>query len=181
MVPLLSLGIPGSGTSAILLGALLLYDITPGPNLLKQHDELIWVIIATAGIANLVLLFTNLFMARLFIQAHAISRQVLTSCLLALAFIAGYSVHASNFSLLLIFFLGIFGYLLQKHHYPLVPLLLGFVLGELLENNLRRALSISAGDLQFLFNSPTSKILWLLSLVVFMLPLAQRLMRGWHK
>lgn len=181
MVPLLSLGIPGSGTSAILLGALLLYNITPGPNLLKQHDELIWVIIATAAIANLMLLAINLFLARFFIWAHTLSRQVLTSCLLVLAFIAGYSVHASSFSLLLTFLLGLFGYLLQKLHYPLIPLLLGFVLGELMENNLRRALSISAGDLQILFDSPTCKTLWSLSLIFFLFPLIHRILGGRRK
>lgn len=175
MVPLLSLGIPGSRTSAILLGALLLYNITPGPNLLKQHDELIWIIVAAAGIANLILLLINLFLARFIIKAHTISKQVLTSCLLVLAFISAYSVHASSFSLLLVVILGLFGYLLQKYHYPLNPLLLGFVLGELLESNLRRALSISAGDLQILFASPTCKTLWLLSLLFFLLPLIQRL------
>lgn len=97
MIPLLSLGIPGSGTSAILLGALLLYNITPGPNLLKQHDQLIWIIIATAAIANLLLLAINLFLAGFFIKAHAIPRQILVSCFLVLAFISGFSVHASNF------------------------------------------------------------------------------------
>lgn len=178
MVPLLSLGIPGSGTSAILLGTLLLYNITPGPSLLKQHDELIWVIVATAAVANLLLLLLNLMLTRFFVMAHGISRQILTSCLLVLAFIAGFSVHASSFSLLLIFLLGLFGYLLQKFQYPLIPLLLGFVLGELLENNLRRALSISAGDLEVLFESPTCKILWLLSLILFIAPLVLRVWRG---
>lgn len=181
MVPLLSLGIPGSGTSAILLGILLLYNITPGPNLLRQHDELIWVIVATVGIANLSLLVINLILSRLFVKACTISRQVLTSCLLVLAFISGYSVHGSDFSLFLIFLLGLFGYLLQRYRYPLIPLLLGFVLGELMENNLRRALSISAGDLGILFDSPTCKILWLMSLAIILGSLSLRFLRSGRK
>lgn len=178
MVPLLTLGIPGSGTSAILLGALLLYNITPGPTLLKQHNELIWTIIAAGGIGNLVLLILNLSLPRLLIKVHQIPRQITLSFLLTLAFISSFSVTSSHFSLFLMVILGLFGYLLQKHHYPLVPLLLGFVLGELMENNLRRALSISAGEIQILFASPICKAFWLLSLIVILLPLLLRYRKG---
>lgn len=175
MLPLLSLGIPGSGTSAILLGALLLYNVTPGPQLLSQQSELIWVIIATVAIANLLLLIINLSMSRLIVSMYRIPRQVLAPLLLVLTFVACFAVNSSSFSLLLVVLIGLFSYFLKKFNYPQIPLLLGFVLGELLENNLRRALSISAGDFSILFASPTAITLWVLSIAMILVPVVQRL------
>ncbi|SEA77287.1 putative tricarboxylic transport membrane protein [Desulfuromusa kysingii] len=169
VAPLLALGIPGSGTGAILLGALLLYNITPGPNLMNQQTELVWGLIVAAAIGNLILLIFNLPLIDLFAKLNAIPSLLLTSCLLVLAFISCFSTQSSSISLLLMILVGLFGYLLQKWHYPLVPLLLGFVLGDLMENNLRRALAISGGDFQILFSSAVSKTFWLLSVLVILL------------
>ncbi len=178
VLPLLALGIPGSGTGAILLGALLLYNITPGPSLFNQQTELVWGLIIAALIGNLILLILNIPLLRLFTRVHLIPTQVLTSALLTLAFVSGFAVHGSQFSLLLLALLGLFGYLLQKRGYPLVPLLLGFVLGELMENNLRRALAISGGDIGILFISPSSKIFWFLSLLAILFPMLWQRWKG---
>lgn len=175
MLPLLCLGIPGSGTNAILLGALLLYNVTPGPHLLEQNSSLIWVIIVTVAAANLLLLPMNLLLSRLLVQTCRIPKPLLASGLLVLTFIAVFSVHSSSFSLLLAVLIGLFGYLLQRYNYPHIPLLLGFVLGELLENNLRRALSMSGGDPSILIASPTAIALWLLCLLMITVPVVQRL------
>lgn len=174
VAPLLALGIPGSGTGAILLGALLLYNITPGPNLFNQQIQLVWGLVVAALIGNVILLILNIPLIELFIKLHAIPRHVLTSALLVLAFISCFSVHSSSMSLLVMVMVGLISYLLQKWHYPLVPLLLGFVLGELMENNLRRALAISGGNQQILFSSPISKTLWLMSFLVILLPFIWR-------
>lgn len=171
MVPMLALGIPGSGTTAILLGALLLHNITPGPGLFIQHADLAWAIAASMFIGNLFLLVLNLPFQRFFHNVQNIPAWIFAPCLIVLAFIGVFSVNNSPLSLFIMVLLGLFAFMLQKWHYPLVPLLLGFVLGELMENNLRRALAISGGDLHILYASPISKVLWILAFFVVLLPL----------
>lgn len=177
MVPMLALGIPGSGTTAILLGALLLHNITPGPGLFNQHADLVWGIAASMFLGNLFLLVLNLPFQKFFLRVQDAPNWIIAPCLLVLAFIGVFSVNESSLSLFLMVVFGLFAYLLRKWHYPLVPLLLGFVLGELMENNLRRALAISGGDLQILYFSPISKVLWTLTLFVVLLPLILRRFR----
>lgn len=177
MVPMLALGIPGSGTTAILLGALLLHNITPGPALFNQHADLVWGIAASMLLGNLFLLVLNLPFQNFFYSTQDVPNWIFAPCLLVLAFIGVFSINESSFSLFLMVAFGLFAYLLQKWHYPLVPLLLGFVLGELMENNLRRALAISGGDLNILYTSSASKVLWGLTLFVVLLPLILRRFR----
>lgn len=175
MVPLLALGVPGGGAGAILLGALLLYNITPGPGLFFQSSNIVWGVILASLISHCLLLIINIRFIRFFSWVNTIPAYILISCLPVLAFIGVYSLHASHFSILLMIIIGFFGYLLQSWRYPPVPLLLGFVLGNLLEDSLRRALAISGGDAAVLFAGPTTKVFWLLSLLVIVLPLARRL------
>ncbi|MGW8313158.1 MAG: tripartite tricarboxylate transporter permease [Desulfuromonadales bacterium] len=178
MVPLLALGIPGSGTSAILLGALLLYNITPGPDLFYHSSNIVWGLILASVVSNFILLIINTQFIQLFAWANTIPTYILTSSLMVLAFVGVYSLHASHLSILLMVVIGLFGYVLQSWRYPMVPLLLGFVLGKLMEDSLRRALAISGGDAAILFDSPTSRVFWLLSLLVFVLPLFWRWRKG---
>jgi putative tricarboxylic transport membrane protein len=170
MVPLLALGIPGSGTAAILLGALLLHNITPGPGLFTRHADLVWALAMSMCFCNLLLL-AIWPLVRLFRHIQQVPDWILAPVLTVLAFVGVFSVNKSAFSLLIMLFLGLLAYLLDRWHYPLVPLLLGFVLGDLMENYLRRALSISGGDLQILYASNLAKICWGLSLLVVVLPL----------
>ncbi|WP_029912837.1 tripartite tricarboxylate transporter permease [Pelobacter seleniigenes] len=171
MVPLLALGIPGSGTAAILLGALLLHNITPGPGLFTQHADLIWALVMSMGLGNLLLLGLYWPLARLLQRVREIPDWLFSPVLMVLAFIGVFSINESSLSLLIMLLLGGCAYLLERWHYPLPPLLLGFVLGEVMENALRRALAISGGSLDILYRGPICQTLWLLTFLVILVPL----------
>lgn len=164
-VPMLTLGIPGSGTTTILLGALLLYNIQPGPMLFTEKPEVAGGLIASMYIGNLMLLVLNLPLVNVFARILLIPNWLLVPGITVMAMVGVLSVHGSILSVLSMLAIGLFGYWLRKLEYSLIPLILGFVLGELLEENLRRALAISGGDMGILFQSRISQVLWLLTLV----------------
>ncbi|MEM8853718.1 MAG: tripartite tricarboxylate transporter permease, partial [Pseudomonadota bacterium] len=170
MVPMLTLGIPGSGTTAILLGALLLFSVQPGPLMFEQRPEIAWGLIASMYVGNVALLIINLPLVGLFARMLTIPQHYLTPLIAVLAFIGVYSIVGNPFDLYLIIILGIFGWILRKLDFALAPVILGFVLGGLFEDNLRRALSISAGDWSILIVSWKSIILYGLAAIVVALP-----------
>jgi putative tricarboxylic transport membrane protein len=176
-VPMLTLGIPGSGTTAMLLGALLLFNVQPGPMLFAQRPEIAWGLIASMYIGNVALLVINLPLVGLFARMLTIPPRYLTPLIGVLAFCGVFSVIGNVFDLYLAIALGVLGWFLRKIDVPLAPVILGFVLGTLFENNLRRALSISAGDWGILLESADSKVLYAATLAVIVLPLAL----GWRK
>lgn len=171
MVPMLTLGIPGSGTTAILLGALLLFNVTPGPLMFQQRPEIAWGLIASMYIGNLALLVINLPLVGLFARLLTIPQKYLSPLIAVLAFIGVYSVVGNPFDLYMIIGLGVFGWLLRKLGFSLAPVILGVVLGNLLEDNLRRALSISGGDWWILLQSGRSIALYILALAIIFVPI----------
>lgn len=171
MVPMLTLGIPGSGTTAILLGALMLFSVTPGPMMFEQRPEIAWGLIASMYIGNLALLVINLPLVGLFARMLSVPQQYLTPLIAVLAFVGVYSVVSNPNDLYLIILLGLFGWVLRKLDFALAPVILGFVLGSLFEDNLRRALSISAGDWGILIESGNSVVLYALAVVVVVVPI----------
>ncbi|TKB11819.1 tripartite tricarboxylate transporter permease [Desulforhopalus sp. IMCC35007] len=170
MVPMLTLGIPGSGTTAILLGALLLFNITPGPLMFQQRPEIAWGLIASMYIGNLALLVINLPLVGFFARLLTIPQKYLTPLIAVLAFIGVYSVVSNPFDLYMIIGLGLFGWLLKKMGFSLAPVILGVVLGNLFEDNLRRALSISGGDWKVLVESSSSIIIYVLTVLILFVP-----------
>ena len=172
MVPMLTLGIPGSGTTAMLLGALLLFNVQPGPMLFQQRPDIAWGLIASMYVGNVALLVINLPLVGLFARMLTIPPRYLTPLVAVLAFCGVYAVIGNTFDLKLAIALGVLGWLMKKLDFPLAPVILGFVLGALFENNLRRALSISAGDWSILLESADSKVLYLLAAAVIVVPVA---------
>jgi putative tricarboxylic transport membrane protein len=170
MVPMLTLGIPGSGTTAILLGALLMFNVTPGPLLFEQRPEIAWGLIASMYIGNVALLVINLPLVGLFARMLTIPQHYLTPLIAILAFIGIYSIVGNPFDLYMIIGLGVFGWVLRKLDFALAPVILGFVLGALFENNLRRALSISGGDWSILLSTAESVFLYALAVAVVLIP-----------
>ncbi|MDJ0744406.1 MAG: tripartite tricarboxylate transporter permease [Xenococcaceae cyanobacterium MO_167.B27] len=164
-VPMLTLGIPGSGTTTILLGALLLYNIQPGPMLFADKPEVAGGLIASMYIGNLMLLVLNLPLVNIFAAILLIPNWLLVPGITVMAMVGVLSVHGSILSILSMLAIGLLGYILRKLEYSLIPLILGFVLGELLEENLRRALAISGGEIGILFQSQISQVLWLLTII----------------
>ena len=171
MVPMLTLGIPGSGTTAILLGALLLFSVTPGPMMFQNRPEIAWGLIASMYIGNVALLVINLPLVGMFARLLTIPQQYLTPLIAVMAFIGVYSVVSNPHDLYMITALGLFGWILRKMDFSMAPIILGFVLGKLFEDNLRRALSISGGDWGILVQSANSIALYALAAGVVIAPI----------
>ena len=176
-VPMLTLGVPGSGTTAVMMGALALYNITPGPALFTQNPNLVWGLIASMFVANVLLLVMNIPLVGVFSSMLRTPNWLLVPGILAVSTVGVYSVHATTFDLTLMAVFGLVGYLLRKQGVPMAPLILGFVLGEMMEQNLRRALSITNGELGILIESPIAKGLWLIAILMVAVPPLLRLRR----
>ncbi|MEM7415833.1 MAG: tripartite tricarboxylate transporter permease [Gemmatimonadota bacterium] len=171
LIPLLTLGVPGSGTTAVLLGALLGLGITPGPLLLTEEPDLFWGLAASMYVGNAFLLLLNLPLVGVFVRALSVPRWILIPAVSALAFVAVYAVNASSFDLLLMTGFGAVGYGMRRFSFPLAPVVLGLVLGPLMEKNLRRAMALSGGDASVLFESPIALLLWFLAGASLIAPL----------
>jgi len=175
LIPMLTLGIPGSGTTAVMIGALTLYNITPGPTLFQDQPIIVWGLIASLFIANIMLLVMNIPLIRLFVKFLDIPNWLLVPGIAAVSLVGVYAVHGTAFDLVLGCLLGGFGYLLRVMNFPMAPFILGFVLGDMMEQNLRRALSISDGELGVLFSSPVTIGLWIAAAAMLIGP---RLLRA---
>ncbi len=174
MIPLLTLGVPGSGTTAVLLGALLGLGITPGPLLIAEEPDLFWGLAASMYLGNLFLLLLNLPLVGLFVRALTLPRWFLIPGVAALAFVAVYAVNGSSFDLVLMTAFGVVGYGMRKSGFPLAPVVLGLVLGPIMEKNLRRAMALSGGDVGVLVDSPIALALWVLAALSLAAPVLLR-------
>jgi putative tricarboxylic transport membrane protein len=170
-VPMLALGVPGSGTTAVMLGALMLYNIQPGPMLLTEKPELVGGLVAAMFIGNIMLLILNIPFVNIFARVLTIPNWVLVPGILVLSIVGVYSTHASAFAVLMMLGIGVIGWLLRKLGFDMAPIILGFVLGRVMEVNLRNALAISGGDLSILFQSTISIVLWIMAAGIALAPL----------
>ncbi|MGJ0638615.1 tripartite tricarboxylate transporter permease [Xenorhabdus bovienii] len=175
-IPMLTLGVPGSGTTAVMIGALTLYNITPGPAMFTEQPDIVWGLIAALLIANVLLLIMNIPMIGLFTRMLNIPLWFLVPAIAIVSAVGVYAVHSTTFDLMLMVGLGVFGYILRKMNFPMSPLILGFVLGEMLEQNLRRALSISNGNFEILWSSTIAQTLLVLGALVIIIPPVLRIM-----
>ena len=170
MIPLLTLGIPGSGTTAILMGALMMYNVQPGPLLFEDHPQVAWGLIASMFIGNIMLLILNLPLVKVFAKIIQTPKQFLIPIIIAISIFGVYAVQVSTNDLLLLLGCGILGYFLSKNDYPIAPLVLGLVLGPMVENNLRRALTISNGDFSVFLTRPISLAFLLITVLWLLIP-----------
>lgn len=169
-IPMLTLGVPGSGTTAVMMGALTLYNITPGPVLFDAQPQIVWGLIASLFVANVILFLMNVPLVRLFASMLSIPPRLLVPGILAISFIGVYAINATRFDLLMVVGIGVIGYFLRKMNVPMAPMVLGVVLGDMMEQNLRRALSITNGEVSILFESKISIALWILAALVAIVP-----------
>jgi len=175
LVPLLTLGIPGSNVGAILLAALFLWGLRPGPLLIQEHPELFWGVVASMYVGNLMLLILNLPLVPLFAQLLRVPYYVLYPIIVGVSIVGVYSVNQSLFDVWLVGIFGLLGYCMRKLDFPVAPLALGMVLGTPLERALRQSLIMSQGSLTIFFNRPISVVLLLLSILVAAIPILQAL------
>ncbi|WP_251863292.1 tripartite tricarboxylate transporter permease [Achromobacter sp. Marseille-Q4962] len=176
-VPMLTLGVPGSGTTAVMMGALTLYNITPGPVLFDAKPELVWGLIASLFVANVLLFIMNVPMVRVFAKVLSVPGWLMVPGILCISYIGVYAINAGSFDLLLVAGIGTLGYFLRKLGVPMAPMVLGVVLGDMMEQNLRRALSMTDGNVSVLFGSPVAVGLWIAAALVVLVPQLMRRLR----
>lgn len=174
LVPMLTLGVPGSGTTAVLLALLMTLNITPGPTLFTDRPDVVWGLIASLLIANFVLLAMNVPMVKIFVRVLTVPPGILLPGVTMISFVGIYSLSGSYFDLLLMVAFGVLGYVLRKLDIPTVPVILGILLGNYMEDALRRAMILSDGDVGFLFSSPISIGLWVAAVAGFIAPMFLR-------
>ena len=163
LIPMLSLGVPGSGTTAVMLAMLISLNVQPGPLLFERQPELVWGLVASLYLANVTLLILNIPLIGIFTRLLTVPTWSLMPVVVAVSFVGVYSISNSTFDLKVMIAFGVLGYVFRKLDISLVPLVLGLLLGIDMENNLRRALSISGGDWSILVASPISVGLYLLT------------------
>ncbi|MEQ8699723.1 MAG: tripartite tricarboxylate transporter permease [Bauldia litoralis] len=171
LIPMLALGVPGSGTTAVLLAMLLTLNITPGPLLFQSNPDVVWGLIAALFIANVMLLLLNIPMVSLFVRVLLVPPRYLMPTVAMISFVGIYGISGSTFDLMVMVGFGVLGYVLRKLDVPLVPVILGVLLGNEMEKNLRRALTISDGDWSILLGSPLAIGLWVFAIIGFLAPL----------
>ena len=174
LVPMLTLGVPGSGTTAVLLALLMTLNITPGPTLFTDRPEVVWGLIASLLIANIVLLVMNVPLVKLFVKILTVPPWVLLPMVTMISFVGIYSLSGSYFDLLLMVAFGVLGYVCRKVDIPTVPIILGILLGNHMEDALRRAMVLSDGDWTFLFSSGIAIGLWIAAIAGFIAPMFLR-------
>jgi putative tricarboxylic transport membrane protein len=155
-IPMLSLGIPPNALMALMIGAMMIHGITPGPNIITKQPELFWGVIASMWIGNIILVLLNLPLIRFWILLLRIPYRFLFPSIIVLCCIGTYSINNTVSDVFLMAGFGVFGWVLKKLDFEAAPLLMGLVLGPMLEENFRRALSVSNGDLMIFVQRPIS-------------------------
>jgi len=171
MAPLLALGIPGSPTTAVLIGALMIQGIQPGPLLFTKNPEIPYTIFASLWIGVPIMVIIGLAGARMWAQVANIPRPSIAAIVAGICLVGAYASENSMFPVLVMTVFGVIGYVLRKVGIPLAPLLLALVLGEMIESNFRRALVISKGSYDIFLTHPVTVILLLVAVLSFALPL----------
>lgn len=168
-VPLLTLGIPGSGTTAILLGALIALNVTPGPRLMTDTPEIFWAVIISMFIGNVVLLILNLPLIPYIAKILSIPRNYLIPFILFFTLMGAYIGQNNATELLMLVGLGVMAMIFRFADYPLAPLLIGFILGRMLEDNFARSMQLYRGP-EFILERPMTLGLMVLALILVLLP-----------
>ena len=177
MVPLLTLGIPGGGSTAILLSALVVWGVKPGPLMMTESPEIFWGLIASLYLGSVMLLVMNLPMVPLFAQILRIPVYVLFPMIFGLALVGAFGVSDNPVNLMLLAGFGLLGYVMVMFGFPPAPLILGFVLGDAMERAVRQSLTMSMGDPTILVERPLSAVMLGLALLVLLSPVLSRLLR----
>jgi putative tricarboxylic transport membrane protein len=164
MIPLLTLGIPGSASTAVLLAAFLMWGLRPGPLFMDQNPEMAWGLIASMYLGNMVLLVINIFAIPLFVQIIKVPYRILGPCIVVICALGTFTVHASFVELWLMFAAGIVGFFMRMYGFSPAALVLALVLGPLAEEALRQTMTISRGSFGIFLDRPAS--LWIIGTTI---------------
>jgi len=177
MVPLLSLGMPFGAITALMMAAMMVYGVQPGPLLMTDHPEIFWGVIASMLIGNVMLLALNIPMISVWVSLLRIPSHILLTMILLIAVIGSYSVRNSIVDVYVLLFIGLIGYVFRKLDFQLAPLVVGVVLGPLIEKHMREALFMSRGDLLVYVSSPIAIGIWILVILVMVPQIKDSLLR----
>jgi putative tricarboxylic transport membrane protein len=170
LVPLLTIGIPTSATAAILVAAFQIFDIQPGPQLFTKEPDLVWALIASLYVGNVMLLALNLPLVRLWVKVLEIPRELLTAAILVFATLGVYSVSGSVTEVLVMYGIGVLGFFMRRFDFPVAPVILGVILGPLMEAQFRRTLLVSDGDFGAFLERPFADALFVLAILALVVP-----------
>jgi putative tricarboxylic transport membrane protein len=171
MIPLLTLGIPGDAVTAVLLGALMVQGLQPGPMLFENNGPIVYTLFVGMLLANILILILGLAGIRIFTKVLHIPKTILTPIILVLCVVGSYSLGNSYFDVIVMFVAGVIGYFLQRYDFPASPIILGLILGPMMESNLRRSLLMSQGELDIFYTRPITAVLLGLAIVTLFSPL----------
>ena len=177
LVPLLTLGVPGGGATAVMLGAFIMYGVQPGPMLFQSRPDLVWGLINSMYIGNIMLVILNLPLIGLFVRLLYIPVGILYPLIVAISAIGAYAINGSTVDLWLILGFGVVGYVFGKLDIPVAPLVLSLVLGGIMEQSFRQAMTISGGDLKIFYNSGITVTLLAMSVISVALPFIMPILR----
>lgn len=177
MVPLLSLGMPFGAITALMMAAMMVYGVQPGPLLMTDHPEIFWGVIASMLIGNVMLLALNIPMISVWVSLLRIPSHILLTMILLVAVIGSFSVRNSILDVYILLFIGLIGYVFRKLDFQLAPLVVGVVLGPLIEKHMREALFMSRGDLLVYISSPIAIGIWILVILVMVPQIKDSLLR----
>ena len=173
-VPLLALGLPVTATAAIMLAALQQFGMQPGPQLMTEQPDLVWTLLASLLIGNAMLLLLNLPLAPLWAKLLQLPRPQLYAGILFFAALGAYSTNQQPFDVFLLLVFGLLGFMMRRFGLPVLPLILGVILGPLMEQRFREALAISGGDASGLVNEPLAVIVYAITALAVVGPLLMR-------
>lgn len=174
-VPLLSLGIPGSGTTAVMLGAFIVLGVQPGPLMMTDRPEIFWGIIASMYIGNVFLLILNLPLIPYFAKILKIPRPLLISLVIMFSIIGVYAISFNTFDLYMLLLFGVIGFVMRLFSFPAPPLILAFILGGMMEDSFRQSLTSSNGSLMVFVNDPIALSLLIIAFLTFLFPFLRQL------
>ena len=178
LVPLLTLGLPGSASTAVLIGALMIHDVVPGPRLFKDDPAIIHSLFASLLVANFILLLVGSVGSRLWIRVTAIPKPVLFPLIVAISAVGSYAVRYSMFDVICCLAFGVLGWFLRRHDYPVAPIVLGLVLGDVAETNFRQAVLMGDGDYTVFLDRPACLGILAVSALLFVRPILRKRAAG---
>lgn len=174
MIPLLTLGIPGDAVTAVLLGALMVQGIQPGPMLFENNGPIVYTLFVGMLVANLLILVLGLFGIKLFTKILLIPTAILTPIILVLCVVGAYSLGNNYFDVIVMFIAGVIGFFLLRYDFPVSPIILGVILGPMMESNFRRSLVMSQGDFSIFYTSPIALVILIIAVITLCAPLVSK-------
>ena len=170
LIPLLTLGVPGDTVTAVLLGALMIQGLRPGPLLFEKHIDIVYSLFASIIVINIIMLIIASIGIKWFAKIAIIPIKILMPIILVLCFVGSYSVSGNIYDIEVVIGFGILGYFMQKYDFPVTPLLLANILGPMAERGLRQSLGLSQGSLSIFFTRPITVILLILTVISLLIP-----------